>query len=370
MNPYLLLAMQGGGAYGSYQAGMLAEYFALGGQAYDGGYGVSVGGLNVAQLFGTSDGDLGTSRAQQAQNAAQLVELWEKEISSDASIYVPRETSGLLTEGARRLLGKNLHGDLAVAVLRKTDSVYDTKPLRKIVEKHLNGKKWHDAVRVGAVHLEQGEFVEIPLAHPPQGMTAVDAVMASAAIPIVFPPVKGYVDGGVTDVTPLSEVFGQFRKARNRHVSSGFAVAPQELHIMRASAFPSPQPGTYNRVVSIIERTLEIFVDNTDREDYTRAAMINEFASRLDETLSKASPDVLSAFAEFRSHYSLIDIYVIGPSKSEMGKFSDSARSFSKSAVKEGIRLGRRRMADFLKNKDDYLLEVVLFRDDVPGLPR
>ncbi|MBK8127379.1 MAG: hypothetical protein IPK53_00170 [bacterium] len=53
-----------------------------------------------------------------------------------------------------------------------------------------------------------------------------------------------------------------------------------------------------------------------------------------------------------------------------MGQFSDSARTFDKDAVKSGLKLGRRRMADFLKNKDDYLLEVVHFNDDVPKLPR
>lgn len=359
--------MQGGGAYGSYQAGMLAEYFAQGGQPYDGGYGVSVGGLNAAQLFGTNDGTLATSKQQQAINAHALAVLWETEIANNESVYVPLKTTGLLTEGARKLLGRNLHGDLAVAVLRKADSVYDTRPLRKLLEKRLGGKRWHDPVRVGTVPLVGGRFEELSLAAPPEGMTAVDAIMASAAIPIVFPPIKGYVDGGVTDVTPLREVFAQFRRMREAAPANH---APQELHILRASSFPSPKAGPFDRVVEVLERTLELFVDNTDREDYERAAFVNELAGKFARAAQSHDREVCNAFTELHERYAVIDTYVIGPSKSEMGKFSDSARNFSRDAVKEGIRLGRRRMNHFLNNKDDYLLEVVLFNDDVPKLGR
>lgn len=369
-SPYLLLAMQGGGAFGAYQAGMLAEYFARGGQPYDGGYGVSVGGLNVAQLFGTSDGHPASSRKQQPQNAVRLAELWDAEISNNASVYVPLKTTGVLTEGARRLLGRNLPGDLAVAILRKADSVYDTKPLRRLLEKHLGNKKWPDAVKVGMVNLQFGRFDEVALNQPLPGMTAIDAIMASAAIPIVFPPVKGYVDGGVTDVTPLREVFAQFRKAREEQALARLPVQEQELHILRASAFPQPGTGPFNRVVPILERTLELFVDNTDREDYERAAFINELAAKFDLASRSSDRKVCEQFADLHRRYAVIDTYVIGPSKSEMGEFSTSARSFTREAVREGIKLGRRRMADFLKHKQDYLLEVVLFKDDVPRLPR
>ncbi|MBK6766793.1 MAG: hypothetical protein IPG71_10890 [bacterium] len=198
-------------------------------------------------------------------------------------------------------------------------------------------------------------------------MTAIDAIMASAAIPIVFPQIKGYVDGGVTDVTPLREVFAQFRRVReaapNQH-------AAQELHILRASSFPGPKTGPFDRVVEVLERTLELFVDNTDREDYERAAFVNELAAKFARAAQSHDREVCRDFSDLHERYAVIDTYVIGPSKSEMGKFSDSARSFTKDAVKEGIKLGRRRMNHFLNNKNDYLLEVVLFNDDVPKLGR
>lgn len=370
MNPYLLLAMQGGGAYGSYQAGMLAEYFERGGQPYDGGYGVSVGGLNVAQLFGTSDGSLETSKIAQAPNAARLATLWESEISANASVYIPHAATGALTVSVRKLLGKNLHGDLAVAMLRKQASVYDTSPLRKLLHKHLGHKKWPDNVCVGAVQLQTGEFTEMALNAPPRGMSAVDAVMASAAIPIVFPPIFNFVDGGVTDVTPLRRVFKQFNEQRKARAERMLSPQPLELHILRASAFPAPDAGPFERVVGVLERTLTLFVDNTDREDYERAVLINDILGRLNRSCVSTSPEIASAFQDYKERYSLVDAYVIGPSKSEMGQFSDSARTFDKDAVKSGLKLGRRRMADFLKNKDDYLLEVVHFNDDVPKLPR
>ncbi len=370
MNSHLLIALQGGGAYGSYQAGMLEEYFAQNGQPYEGGYGVSVGALNVAQLFGTASGTHDASIQEQPANAKRLAELWRSEITGDDSVYKPYRSTGIVTEGARRVLGKGIFGDLAVAALRKQSAVYDTRPLRELLEKNLKGKKWPRAVEVGAVNLELGRFFEIPLANPTHGLTGIDAVMASAAIPIVFPPIEGFVDGGVTDVTPLRSVFQHFRDVRDERAARNQPPLPQELHVYRASSFPKPKPGPFDRVVKVLERTLEIFVDNTDREDYERAAFINELAGKMHCTQHSPDPKVKEEFISWHKKYAVIDTYVIGPSKSEMGKFSDSARSFSPKAIREGLKLGQQRMSDFLKNKDDYMLEVVLFNDDVPELPR
>lgn len=368
MQPHLLIALQGGGAYGSYQAGMLDEYFRQKGQPYDGGYGVSVGALNVAQLFGTKSGTPEASLREQPANAAKLAELWQKEITGNESVYKPYRSTGVVTEGARRILGKGIFGDLAVAALRKQPAVYDTKPLRALLEKNLAGRKWPRAVEVGAVNLELGRFFEIPLSAPSHGLTPLDAVMASAAIPIVFPPIEGFVDGGVTDVTPLRSVFNHFREVRDERRSRNQPEIRQELHVYRASSFPQPKRGPFDRVVKVLERTLEIFVDNTDREDYERAAFINELAGKMHCTQVSADKKVKSEFVSWHRKYGLIDIYVIGPSKNEMGKFSDSSRNFSPKAIREGLILGRRRMADFLQNRDEYLLEVVLFNDDVPEL--
>lgn len=370
MNPYLLIALQGGGAYGSYQAGMLEEYFAQNGQPYDGGYGVSVGALNVAQLFGTESGTHEASMRSQAANAQRLAELWRSEITGNGSVYKPYRTTGIVTEGARRVLGKGIFGDLAVATLRKQPAVYDTRPLRELLEKNLKGKKWPRAVEVGAVNLELGRFFEIPLSKPSHGLTSIDAVMASAAIPIVFPPIEGFVDGGVTDVTPLRSLFNHFREVREERDARNQPPLPQELHVYRATAFPQPKQGPFDRVVKVLERTLEIFVDNTDREDYERAAFINELAGKMHCTQRSKDANVKDEFISWHKKYAVIDAYVLGPSKSEMGKFSDSSRSFSPKAIREGLKFGRQRMADFLRNKEDYLLEVVLFNDDVPDLPR
>ena len=349
---------------------MLEEYFATSGQPYDGGYGVSVGALNVAQLFGTESGTYDAAIRQQPENAKQLAELWRTEISSDSSVYIPHRSTGVLTEGARRLLGKSIFGDMAVATLRKQPAVYDTMPLRKLLEKNLAGKKWPRAVEVGTVNLESGRFLEVPLHKPLAGLSAIDAVMASAAIPIVFPPIHGFVDGGVTDVTPLRSLFQHFREVREERAARNQPVQSQELHVLRASSFPLVHQGPFDRVTKVLERTLEIFVDNTDREDFERVAFINELAGKMHCTQISDDTHVKNEFIAWHQKYAVIDVFVVGPSKSEMGKFSDSARSFTKSAVREGIKLGRRRMADFLKHKEDYLLEVVLFQDDVPELPR
>lgn len=370
MLPYLLLAMQGGGAYGSYQAGMLFEYFKQGGQPYDGGYGVSVGGLNVAQLFGTPESTLEASKLAQPGNAKELTRLWETEIASNESVFKAHKATRVAARTARALLGRGLAGDLAVAALQEKNSVHDTEPLRALLSRYLGHKRWPEHVYVGAVHTQTGEFIEIPLHAPTHSLSAVEAVLASAAIPIVFPAVGDFVDGGVTDVTPLRQVFRRFNDHRRERADRGLSPQPLELHILRASAFPQPEAGPFDRLDKVLMRTLTLFVNNTDREDYERAIMINDVMGRLALPPVATSPEVTEAFAVYRERYALIDAYIIGPSKNEMGQFSDSARHFSRSAVKKGIELGRRRMHDFLHHKDDYLLEVVHMNDDVPKLPR
>jgi NTE family protein len=81
----------------------------------------------------------------------------------------------------------------------------EPKPLRRLVERHLTFQRLEDApwpITVVATDVITGQ--EVQLSHGP----AVDAVMASAALPAVFPPASIddhiLMEGGVVNNTPIS----------------------------------------------------------------------------------------------------------------------------------------------------------------------
>jgi NTE family protein len=91
------------------------------------------------------------------------------------------------------------------ALSGRRSSVADPAPLRRLIERHLGYEQLEDAawpVSVVATEVMTGR--EVVLSRGP----AIDSVMASAALPAVFPPVtiEGHVlmDGGVVNNTPIS----------------------------------------------------------------------------------------------------------------------------------------------------------------------
>lgn len=90
-------------------------------------------------------------------------------------------------------------------VLRRRDYLVDSAALRALLERHLPYRLLENAglpVHVVATDLLAGE--EVVLSRGP----AVQAVLASAAIPGIFPPVRidgrDLIDGGVANNTPIS----------------------------------------------------------------------------------------------------------------------------------------------------------------------
>ena len=91
------------------------------------------------------------------------------------------------------------------ALSGRRSSVADPAPLRKLIERHLGYERLEDAawpVSVVATEVMTGREVVLSRG------SAVDAVMASAALPAIFPPVSFedhmLMDGGVVNNTPIS----------------------------------------------------------------------------------------------------------------------------------------------------------------------
>jgi NTE family protein len=199
------LVLQGGGALGSYQAGV---YEALASSEYmpDWVAGVSIGAINGAIIAGNAPKD----------RVARLRSFWE-EITAPTMLW-PR-TSGPLATGQRwasalMAIAFGQPGFFAPQPQHpllppdKRLSYYTTSALKQTLERLVDfdrinvGKETR--LSVGAVDVDTSDFIYFDSAKMKIGP---EHVMASGALPPGFPPVeidgRQYWDGGLFSNTPL-----------------------------------------------------------------------------------------------------------------------------------------------------------------------
>jgi NTE family protein len=168
--------LSGGGSLGAVQVGML--------QALD------AHGVHPDLLVGTSAGALNAAYvAGHGSDAAALERL--------ARVWV-----GL----RRRDVFPLQPGRLAAAALRRAESICSDEPLRRLIGAHLPFERLEQAaIPLHVVTTDVASGQEVLLSEGP----AVDAVVASAAIPAVFPSVhidgRDLIDGGVADNAAVSQ---------------------------------------------------------------------------------------------------------------------------------------------------------------------
>jgi NTE family protein len=202
------LVLQGGGALGSYQAGV---YEALASSEYvpDWVAGISIGAVNAAIIAGNAP----------ENRVVQLRRFWE-EVTSRSQIWWP-SVLGPLAEAERRLssLAALMFGQPGLFAPRpildwisfpNITSYYNTESLKSTLERlvdfdRINAKAMRFSV--GAVNARTGSLTffdnDTIAIHP-------EHVMASAALPPGFPAVEidgeHYWDGGLISNTPLQYV--------------------------------------------------------------------------------------------------------------------------------------------------------------------
>jgi len=193
MDPSTAFVLAGGGSFGAVQVGMLRALAARGVRP-DMVVGASVGAINGAYFAGAPD-DEGVTR---------LAELW---CGLRRSEVFPLAWQGVL----------GLMGTRNFAI--------DPSGLRRLLENHLPYERLEQArvpVHVVATDLISGGTVR--LSEGP----VVDAVLASCAIPAVFPAVKlgerYLIDGAVASNTPIS-VAVELGAARIIVLPTGYACA-------------------------------------------------------------------------------------------------------------------------------------------------
>ena len=218
------LVLQGGGALGSYQAGVY-EGLAAAGIEPNWVAGISIGALNTAVIAGNAP-DTRVRRLREfweticrpafpfppvdvmesivehsgvpARKAFSAFEAWRALVEGQRAFFVPR--------GIAPWLG----GKQGVA----QSSFYDTSQLKSTLERFVDFDRINEGgmrVSVGAVNVRTGNFEYFDnTSGPARKALKAEHFMASGALPPGFPAVEiegeFYWDGGLVSNTPLSHV--------------------------------------------------------------------------------------------------------------------------------------------------------------------
>ncbi len=268
-SPSVALVLPGGGARGAYQAGVLAAIAQRVPEFRpDIVTGVSAGAINAAFLV--------RSEKPFGEATAALAKLWGR---LTTSMIVRDETRHVAANAGRwalRLVSGSARLATPVALL-------DTSPLRALLEAELAPRPTRRAKpsrsstaawAVTATNYCSGRaetFVEVTGRHAPtwerpyrRGVAAritVDHVMASCALPILFPPVRidqaWYGDGGVRQDAPLSPAL-HLGADRALVISTSAGPnaprgAPHEAEDATAEGVHCSEPG---RVLSVVLNAL------------------------------------------------------------------------------------------------------------------
>ena len=177
-NKCYVLALEGGGDKGSYQAGVingLISNLPTEKTQYDVLTGISVGSLNAA---GFSLYDIGNEQ----EASEYLLKTWRK-LNGEQDVFQNWKfgpLQGLFYESG----------------------LYDTTPLKNLLSNLTNKKKLKRKIIIGATKLENGTYHtwdETDFENSTE--TFISAILASSAVPILFPNIilddVSYVDGGL-----------------------------------------------------------------------------------------------------------------------------------------------------------------------------
>jgi predicted acylesterase/phospholipase RssA len=245
----IAFAMSGGGSQGSFETGVLRFL-------YDDLKlrpailcGSSVGSIIAAKLAEGDDPATGRRaidemetlwRGLTSNDDMWLAEPWLEKLRSQANWAAELRgraaengTAGSQARVVLRMLSEVVRhppetdGTLdALRQAMRARSLLDMSPVRRLVEDNIDPERIAASgimLRIGAVGLESGELRYItengdvqtrdgdPLDQPRVALT--EAILASASIPLVFPPTKlndeHYVDGGVREILPLELAFNR-----------------------------------------------------------------------------------------------------------------------------------------------------------------
>ncbi len=362
-NDSLAVILSGGGARGAYEAGVLSYAFgdlpgSLGIKPkVDLICGTSVGAINGAYMASVAD-DLVAS-------LQRLVRLW-----SDITL---REVFDFGVLHATRLYRVVIGGSRRVGLL-------DARPMARLIQREVDWRRLarnlhdehlralvisttHIATGRTVVHVDAAPNVSVPM-RLPRGVSVrsdrirAEHVLASAAIPLLFPPVligsDLYCDGGLRLNTPMAPAI---------HMGATKLLV---VGMARPAAERAPEPpGTVTRVPGatfLLGKVLNAFLLDHVAADLEELDKLNRIvragiAAYGDDFVSKLNDSILKVKGQPIRYVSSL---AIRPSE-DIGKMA--ADHLRKNSVRFGRELGTvaLRLLDFGEASDADLASYILF---------
>ena len=235
----IALVLQGGGALGAYQAGVM-EGLAAAGIEPDWVAGISIGAINAAIIAGNEpkvrierlrDFWTTVSRPAAYPDALAFMDAWVEPVDDwRRQVWNSWNALRALTEGQRGFFTPRPTTALLGSQPPAAASFYDTAPLKATLERLVDFDRINAGVTrltVSAVNVETGNFEAFDNRHGRwRKRIRAEHVMASGALPPGFPavaiedpgpleasrssgaprPVHYYWDGGLVSNTPLTQV--------------------------------------------------------------------------------------------------------------------------------------------------------------------
>ena len=289
------LAISGGGSLGSFEAGALRFLYDHAKIAPVALTGNSAGALNAAKLaHGTGvDGGPVIDEVERLWRSMRInPDMWEPEPWLERIIASAQWASairGQITSTSNAANAMRVAMRVVGSLVRRpeeTDGTFDAikaaleaqsllslRPVAELIAAELDPEMVAASgikLRVGAVSLESGELryiTETGAIHDredrPTGLDPVplaDGILASASIPVAFPPVKlgdeHYVDGGAREILPLELL------VEHLDVERAIAISASSPAIERATDFSD------RTILDILRRvTAEIATNETLRKE-------------------------------------------------------------------------------------------------------
>ncbi len=277
-----VLVLQGGGALGSYQAGVY-EALLAGGEAPDWVGGISIGAINAALIAGNPpERRVAALRAFWEMTSSDLLARPLTHGGDGRSLFNEASAAWIASAGVPGFFSPRFPPTLFAAPgTAQALSFYDTAPLRETLLKLVDFDLINSGkvrLSVGAVNIRNGNFRYFDTT---SDVIGPDHIMASGALPPGFPPVEiegeFYWDGGLVSNTPLDYVLD--------------ADVGRDLTIFQVDLFNAsgPLPMT---VMEAMEREKDIRFASRTRRATDDGIKRHKAKQAITSLIAKLSPDM------------------------------------------------------------------------------
>ncbi len=303
------LVLQGGGALGAYQAGVI-EGLQEKGIDVDWVAGISIGAVNAAIFAGNPP----------ERRVERLRGFWEKVTAALPALPFAggtdewREWMHIASAGMVALQGvpgfftpRPLTPALAPARSLAALSFYDNAPLAATLDAFVDWELLNDGpvrLSVGAVNVETGNFHYFDTRGPKRERIDARHIMASGALPPGLPPVEidgaWWWDGGIVSNTPLSHVLDR-QKA--------------DLLVFQVDLFPArgERPAT---IMDVVSREKDIRYSSRTRQVTDQLIRLRKEREAIRKVLDKLPPELredadVARLAELAAEHAVNVVHLI-----------------------------------------------------------